>query len=338
MSFDYGKGHRLEQHIALFLDQHGYTVQTNVLAPGRSGAIHELDVVGDKSDDLTSYRLVVECKAWAAAIDKEVVYKLAAELADLGAARGIIVAPSGWTVQAAQAAAQANIELWGRDELSARFGVDALREIQASWAQVGSLGLEFTIPVEAARQALERAARGKLGFARDEVAWVGQVWLPVWLLQLAITKLEGAFRKVPRVTRSWNGYDGLAGQLIEASGGPPTLVTVNVSSGYIRPPMQQSAVTGAIKRAFDQWRAVTTEPAKRRHAAALAQMGLHVPFTAISVETATLIYHPLWIAFLRKGPRERIAAVDGTSGREQVDMGRALTAHAHLVRESLTAK
>jgi hypothetical protein len=126
--------------------------------------------------------------------------------------------------------------------------------------------------------------------------------------------------------------------LMEASGGPPSLVAVDVSSGYIRPPMQQSAVAGAIKKAFDQWRAVTSEPAKRRHAAALAQMGLNVPFTAISVETTTLIYHPLWIAFLRKGPRERIAAVDGTSGRERVDLGRALTAHVQLVRDSLTAK
>src|ERR1700726_3930975 len=122
MSIESGKGHRLEQQIALFLTQHGYTVLTNLRAPGRSGAIHELDVVGDKSDGLTSFRLVVECKAWTSAIDKEVVYKLAAELADQGAARGIIVTPSGWTVQAAQAAAQANIELWGPNELLAHFG------------------------------------------------------------------------------------------------------------------------------------------------------------------------------------------------------------------------
>jgi Holliday junction resolvase len=99
MNGDSARGHHLEQRIAGFLEQHGYTVTTNVRVPGRSGAIHELDVVGDKSDGLTTFRLVVECKAWASSIDKDVIYKLGAELADLGAARGIVVALSGWTAR-----------------------------------------------------------------------------------------------------------------------------------------------------------------------------------------------------------------------------------------------
>jgi Restriction endonuclease len=193
LSFDHTKGHLLEQQIAAFLQQHGYVVSTNVLAAGRSGATHELDVVGDKSDGLTSFRLVVECKAWTSAIDKEVVYKLAAELADLGAARGIIVAPSGWTVQAAQAAVQASIELWGPDELRARFGTTLVAEAQGAWAQVDTLGWACAIASEPAQQTLVRVARGKLGFGGDELAWFGQVWMPVWMLQLAITRMEGPF-------------------------------------------------------------------------------------------------------------------------------------------------
>jgi Holliday junction resolvase len=65
MSFDATKGHSFEQQIASFLGQHGYTVTTNAHMAGRSGAVHELDVVGDKSDGLTSSRIIVECKGMA---------------------------------------------------------------------------------------------------------------------------------------------------------------------------------------------------------------------------------------------------------------------------------
>jgi hypothetical protein len=338
MSFDPGKGHPLEQQIAEFLRQHGYTVSTNARIQGRSGATHELDVVADKSDDLTSYRLIVECKAWTSAIDKEVVYKLAEEIGDLSAARGLIVAPSGWTVQAAQAASQQNIDLWGANELRTRFGADAIREIQTRWTQVETLGRAFTVAREAADQALQRVARGKLGLARDEMVWSGQVWLPVWLLQLAITKHEGAIRKVPRVTRRWNGYDALSAQLASTGVVQPSLVTVDVSSGYIAPVLQRSVIATTITKVFGHWQTVTMDAAKHRHAETLAQMGLQVPFNEISIEETTLTYHPLWIAFLRKKDRERIAVVDGTTGKEWVDGGHLLTAHAQLVREALAGK
>ena len=67
---DSDRGRALEQQIGAFLTQHGYAVRCNVMVEGRSGARHELDVVGDKSDGLTTFRLVVECKAWKAPIDK----------------------------------------------------------------------------------------------------------------------------------------------------------------------------------------------------------------------------------------------------------------------------
>jgi hypothetical protein len=332
ISIEPGKGHRLEQQIAAFLGQHGYAVSTNLRAQGRSGAIHELDVVGDKSDGLTSFRLVVECKAWTSAIDKEVVYKLAAELADLGAARGIIVTPSGWTVQAGQAAAQANIELWGPNELRSRFGGPALEQFRFRQPEVGVMGTQFTVSYEAALQTLRHAAHGRLGFGRDEMAWCGQLWLPVWILQIAVTREEGTFRKVPRVTRVWNGYDGLRGRLVQIDTGPPPVVTVDVSIGYLRPRLQQGVVDKAIRKAAEQWRKVVTQSAKQRYARTLAEMGLRVPFDTVSVETTTLTYYPVWMALLQKGSQERIAAVDGTSGVERVDLGQLLTSDTQLVR------
>ena len=143
MSTAIDKGRDLEQRMAAFLRNHGYEVSTNLTIEGRSGANHELDVVGDKEDGLTSFRIVVECKAWASPIDKEVVYKLSAELADLGAAKGVIASLSGWTVQAGQAATQAHIELWGPEELASRLGNLALSEMQIPRTRVLAEGFAF---------------------------------------------------------------------------------------------------------------------------------------------------------------------------------------------------
>jgi hypothetical protein len=331
-------GRQLEQQMAHFLGQHGYEVSTNVRATGRSGAVHELDVVGDKADGLTSFRLVVECKAWAGPIDKEVVYKLAAELADLGAARGIIVTLSGWTAQAAQVALQANIELWGPNELRARFGTGAFTQTAAGSQQVSALGTEFAISADAASQTIRRAAHGTLGFARDEVAWFGSIWLPVWVFQTAITRLEGTFRKVPRITRTWIWYNGLGGQLTHVASQPPSVVSVNLSAGYLQALVRPPAIVAQIAKAADQWRRVTTESARLRYAKELKGLGIQVPFASVSVETTTLTYYPLWIALLHKSTRERIGAVDGTNGAYRADLGQLLTAHVHLVREALSPR
>lgn len=339
MSFDALAGHTLEQRIAQFLGSHGYASTTNVRVVGRSGATHELDVVADKSDDLTTFRMVVECKANTAAIDKEVVFKLAAELADIGAARGIIVSLSGWTVQAAQAAAQSNIELWGPDELRKRLGTDLIHELQgARWPTVAAQGLPFTVALEQAHPKLQRQARGRLGFGGDELAWVGRAWLPAWSLQIAITRMEGHLHRVPRVSRIWNLFEGMQGVLMASSAAPPSLADVDVGGGYLEALVHKGVIDRDIRKNFDQMVKVKTAAAKQRYAATLARYGLHLPFTGVAVEETTLIYYPLWIGFLRKGARERVAVVDGLSGADRPDLCESLTANVHVVRNSLTPR
>ena len=199
------------------------------------------------------------------------------------------------------------------------------------------MGTEFAVSYEVALQTLQHAARGKLGFGRDEMVWSGQLWLPVWSLQIGVTREEGTFRKVPRVTRVWNGYDGLRGRLVQISPGPPPVVAVDVSIGYLRPRMQQGVVDTAIKKAAAQWRKVITPSARQRYARTLAEMGIRVPFDTVAVETTALTYYPLWIAFLQRGSQERIAAVDGTSGVERMDLGQLLTSDTQLVRDALNS-
>ncbi len=334
VSTTHRRGRELEQLLGGFLTRHGYQVRYNVVIEGRSGARHELDVVGDKSDGLTSFRLVVECKAWNAAIDKDVVYKLAGVLADLGAAKGIIAALSGWTVQAAQVAAQANIELWGPDELTARLGQATVSDLRFTSSPVQALGVLFVAAGEPARRLVERSARGTLGVGREEIVWFGLIWLPVWILQLGITRLEG-FRRVSRVTRSWNRYEALTGRHLGSSHEPPQLVPIDLGTSHLRPILSDAKIRETLIASVERWRSVSSEEAKKRHAANLAKAGLQVPFRHVAAEGSQPAYEPLWSAFLTKGGKERIVAIDGVTGRERPDLGHALTTRVQWVRESL---
>lgn len=70
------RGRALEQQVAAYFASHGYHVETDRVLVGRSGGRHEIDVLGDKSDALTSFRVAVEYKAWNSPIEKDVVSKL----------------------------------------------------------------------------------------------------------------------------------------------------------------------------------------------------------------------------------------------------------------------
>jgi hypothetical protein len=157
---DVARGHDLELRVRDALRQHGYDAQANVYVTGESGARHEFDVVGEKSDGLTRYRLVVECKAWARPIDKDVVYKLRGELSEVGAARGAIVAPAGWTADAAAVASHLHIDLWGGEELNALLPGLAQGPDPLSRPPVIAPGVPFAIPDATGRREVDRAAQG----------------------------------------------------------------------------------------------------------------------------------------------------------------------------------
>jgi Holliday junction resolvase len=89
------KGQELERQIADFFASNGYTVARNAILEGRSGGRHEIDVLAEKSDGITTFRLLIECKAWGSPIEKDVLAKLDYVLRDLGVNKGIVVALQG---------------------------------------------------------------------------------------------------------------------------------------------------------------------------------------------------------------------------------------------------
>jgi hypothetical protein len=328
------KGRELERRIAAFLQTRDYEVSTNVFREGKSGARHELDVVATKNDGLATFMMVVECKAWESPVDKDIVYKLAGELSDLGAAKGVIATLSGWTLQAGQVAAQNNIDIWGPDELTTMMGHLSMNDLHQGSAPLIAMGVTFTVPSQTAFTRIGRLTKGTLGMGREEVTWYGPLWLPTWSLQLGITRGEGFMKRTPRITQVWNGYEALTSTCAYQLNAKPDFAEVDLSEGHIEPAQKAADVEKFLKSSISKWRQVTSKEAKSRHAATLARLGVQVPFSSVVFEATELIYLPLWVALLSKRGQERVVAIDGVTGQERERIGVAMTKNAQRVRNA----
>lgn len=333
---DRDKGAALEQQVARFLRSSGYEARTNVILTGRSGASHELDVVGEKHDSLTSFLVAVECKAWEQPIEKDVVAKFAYVLGDLGMRAGIIACLSGYRSGAEIAAKEMNIELWGPDELRSRLGQVALSDMSTRAPKRLATGLPFTISIEQAQPMIGREAKGKLGFGAEEVVWISAAWLPVAIVQVALTSIEGRLKKVDATRRIWNVYELVDGKFFGAFAGQPPLVDIDLGKVSIRPKRKEASASKAIEEAVAKYRGVTTQAARARHASHLESLGIHAPFRAVP-ESTTTAFMPVYLAIIRRRDGERLVAVDGHQPRVLYGVSAVLSQHIHWVRESFGA-
>lgn len=78
---------------------------------GRSGILHQIDVLTTHTDGNYNYDTAIECKYWKQKVNKDVVMKLAAIMDDAGISKGIIVTRSGFTKDGADYAKFKNIGL-----------------------------------------------------------------------------------------------------------------------------------------------------------------------------------------------------------------------------------
>ena len=81
---DQQKGAELERQVADVFAAVGYRVQQNVVREGRGGGRYEIDVLAEKTDELLTLSVAIECKAWASPIDRDIVAKLNEARRDLG--------------------------------------------------------------------------------------------------------------------------------------------------------------------------------------------------------------------------------------------------------------
>lgn len=327
------KGNDLEQGVARLLKSLGYETRTNVILTGRSGATHEIDVLGEKTDQLTTFRVAVECKAWDQPIEKDVVAKLHYVLGDVGIREGIIACLSGYRSGAEAAAREMGITLWGQDELRARLGQVALADISVGAPKKVAAGFPFSIAIEQATPLFEKDAKGKLGFGGENIVWAAPAWLPVTVVQIALTTVEGRLKRVAQTRRIWNVYEQIGGGLYVSLPAAPQLIDVDVRDTSIRPKVKDSAASRAIEQAVEKYRSVSTEAALARHAQTLGKLGIPAPFRAVP-ETFMTAVAPIYIAIARRRDGERLIAVDGHVPRVRQGLSSALTQNSQWVRES----
>src|SRR5262249_11952243 len=114
----------LEQGIAVYLRTLGYESRTDVVLDGRSGEQRTIDVLGEKSDVLATFRLAVDCDASDEPIGVRRVEEWAELLTDAGIHKGIVATVGGYDNEVEAAAALLDIDLWDADALAERFAED----------------------------------------------------------------------------------------------------------------------------------------------------------------------------------------------------------------------
>jgi Holliday junction resolvase len=329
------KGRRLEAEIARALAAGGYAARRNVVREGRSGARHEIDVLAEKGDGLTTFSVMVECKAWDRPVDKEVLAKAAFVAADVGADKTIVVALQGATGGAELSAAELGVELWGPEELERRLGRVQLAALGAARARTA---LGFAVAVDearAARLAERQRSKGVLGLGAEEVAWFDLVWLPCLLLTLGCTRQEGRLHKRTRHSSVFNLYEALDGTLLESFAVDPSVAEVEVGPYRLPTRITVRTLRGKLSSTFAKWRSVVQGAARERWAQAGADLGIPLLLDALTVDEATACYLPVYVAILRQKDSRRVVVIDGGDGAVDQPLSSVLTANLSYLTEAL---
>jgi Restriction endonuclease len=343
MSGTMEKGRRLEAEIAGFLHLQGYFCRRNVVAAGRSGASHEVDVLAEKSDGLITFRVMVECKNWHSAIAKETVIKADYVARDLGLNKAIVASVGGCASGAEIAAAELGVELWGPSEIARHLGNLSLSELRSTGAPTTArLAFRAGAPVELADRLIAREARGMLGLGREQVPQTVTTWIPAFLMALSVARVEGRVRPKLRSNCVWTLHEALEGCCLHRWSEDPLPGPVEIE-GLVLPPLLRSrAVTSQLTKAAQRLHDVRQPTARERHASALVELGVLTPeqskseatgrrFRDLSVDRVVDVLWPTRIGVLERRGQRRVVAICAVTGRRSDAISRVLTSRlGHL--------
>jgi len=203
------KGRALEQSVALFYEANGYHVATNLHLTGRSGVTHEIDVLATKSDELTDFRVGVECKSWNRPVDKDVVAKAAYVFADLGIGNGVIIAPGGATDSARTAAADNNLAVWDETTLTQKLrsvGLDISHQPKPRRLLCPGRRSQDSPETHTLRSRQLEALIDR----RENLVAVSRLWLPAVFIDWDAVVETGALKKQVSTIHGWTSIDGVA--------------------------------------------------------------------------------------------------------------------------------
>lgn len=332
-------GRQLEQRIAVFFGTHGYHARCNEILEGRSGGRHEIDVLAEKSDALTTYRVAVECKAWQQPIEKDVVSKLHYVIGDLGLNKGIIVSLAGCRSGAERTAADLGIELWGPDELRRHLGDGAVGELGvAPTASSTTLawGYGFRASTAQAEKAIRSSGKGRLGLRTlERLVWLSPSWLPAYSVRITVAQPEVKRLKTRlRSSTVDNLYEALGGTFLGRVPAAWEQVQPDQKSA-LRPLVRDTKIHGALRKALSDYERVSSPAAIQRHGASLARLGLPAPCSSMSVDDTSLVYLPYFVGVLEGDGRHRAVAVSGRTGELSEPVSHVLTANLAQLRAQL---
>lgn len=78
---------------------------------GKSGVVHQVDILTTHSDGIHEYQTAIECKHWKEKINKDIVMKVSEIIEDANINKGVIVSKSGFTPDGIEYAKYRNIGL-----------------------------------------------------------------------------------------------------------------------------------------------------------------------------------------------------------------------------------
>jgi hypothetical protein len=328
------KGAELEQRIETYFQINGYDTRRDVILEGRSGGKHEVDVLAEKSDGVTSIRIMVECKAWDKPIEKDVVSKVNYVLQDLGLNKAILVALGGDRIGAEQAAQELGVEIWTADELEKKLGKVAIAEMEVREFGRAAIGFPNLTKEETARTLVENETKGMFGGQKEIVKMFKLLWVPCHMFRIDYARSEGMIHKKFITTPVWNLYEALSGSWIYTFEKRPTMRDLRLTRN-LQPRVKEKTITTRIVKAFEKRNEVTTPRARARYSARLREFGVPLPAESVSIEETSSVYFPFFMGVVEKNGKERVIAVDGVRGEINKDVGAVLTANIGYVRSIL---
>jgi hypothetical protein len=331
-STDPARAARLAQSVAEYLAQHGYRVARDVSMKGRSGANHTLDVLAEKTDEVTTYRIMVHTRGWDQPVDRDVVAGVHLMASDLGMSKAIVLGGRHWPPGAETAARRLGVELWGPVEIEGRLGRMPDPETGSALAPIR--GLRVTISQGIAGELVNRHRRGKLGVNREETAWLRPFWLPFLPVRVRHTREEkGRFtRAAPRTRVYLNVYEALGGQLYDQWDHDPD--TVQISEGRVRPKVTAFSIVAEIEETAKRLSEARTPQQYERQDAMLNAQGIPTPVSFFELTAEDELYLPFYLALMRNKTGERILAIDAHQGTVSEEVGVMAMKHMGHIADS----
>lgn len=327
----------LEAQIGAYFTANGYDTQLNVIREGRSAGRHEMDVFAIKSDGITSFAVMVECKAWNTPIEKDIVSKAAYVVSDLGLNKAIIVSLAGWRTGAQQAAKELGIDLWDATDLEQRLGQIAVAQLKGAVAtpQRHVIGPLPVMSLEEGERQLDKQRSGLFG--KEELVWWQLVWAPFYLFEIRLSETEKRLLGKDRLKSRtlMNLYNALSGGFHLTHDATATPLGEIVAEHVIPARVRDRAIAAELQKACKRLAELVSQNARQRQAAKVKALGLPLPFTSMTVDATSEVAWPYYLGLLRRGEKERLVAVDAVRERMSDHMTTTLTEHHSYVVDAL---